>query len=144
MINRAFLPYSVGSTFKVVTAAAALETLGSEYCLTREYECVGYIDVLDQRFHCHDRAGHGELDLFGAVKESCNPWFIGLGLETGGEALLRKTVQFGFGEEIRLADGITVQGGSIRRHPTSSTRRRWPTSASGRGTCRPRRCRSPG
>lgn len=113
MINRAFLPYSVGSTFKVVTAAAALETLGSEYCLTREYECVGYIDVLDQRFHCHDRAGHGKLDLFGAVKESCNPWFIGLGLETGGEALLRKTVQFGFGEEIRLADGITVQGGSI-------------------------------
>ena len=113
MINRALLPYSVGSTFKVVTTSAALETLGSEYCLSREYTCEGYIDVLNQRFHCHDRSGHGELDLFDALRASCNPWFISLGLETGGEALFQKTLQFGFGEEIRLADGIFVSGGSL-------------------------------
>ena len=113
MLNRALLSYSVGSTFKVVTAAAALETLGAEYCLDREYTCEGYLDVYGQRFRCHDRAGHGELDLFGAVKNSCNPWFISLGLEVGGETLLDKARAFGFGEAFRLAEGISVSAGSL-------------------------------
>ena len=119
MLNRAFLPYSVGSTFKVVTAAAALETLGSEYCLTREYECVGYIDVLDQRFHCHDRVGHGELDLFGAVKESCNPWLSGWGWRRAGRRCSGRPSSLGSGKKSDWPTGLPSRGaasGGIRPH----------------------------
>lgn len=113
MLNRAFLPYSVGSTFKIVTAAAALETLGSEACLGRTFSCTGILDVYGQSFRCHKREGHGELDIFDALRESCNPWFISLGLEVGGKAMLDMTKRMGFGEDIPLADGITVRGGSV-------------------------------
>ncbi len=118
LLNRALLSYSVGSTFKVVTAAAALETLGSSYCLNRKYTCTGIIDVYGQSFRCHLRTGHGELDLFDGMKLSCNPWFIGLGLETGGKAVLLMAEKFGFGQKIQLAEGITVSAGNL---PESSS-----------------------
>ena len=113
MLNRALLGYSVGSTFKIVTAAAAMESLGREYCLTRKYTCEGAVDVYGQIFRCHLRAGHGELDMFDAMRESCNPWFIGLGLETGGEQLLSTAQNLGFGETMMLTGDITASGGSL-------------------------------
>ena len=113
MLNRALLGYSVGSTFKIVTAAAAMESLGREYCLTRKYTCEGAVDVYGQIFRCHLRSGHGELDMFDAMRESCNPWFIGLGLETGGEQLLSTAQNLGFGETMMLTGDITASGGSL-------------------------------
>ena len=113
LLNRALLSYSVGSTFKIVTAAAAMETLGHKACLERKYTCLGAVDVHGQLFRCHLRSGHGELDLFDAFQLSCNPWFITLGLETGGSAVLKTAKAFGFGESLRLADGITVSSGAL-------------------------------
>ncbi len=113
MLNRALLGYSVGSTFKIVTAAAAMQSLGREYCLTREDACEGSVDVYGQIFRCHLRSGHGKLDMFDAMRESCNPWFIGLGLETGGEALLKTAESLGFGETMMLCGGITAGGGTL-------------------------------
>lgn len=113
MLNRALLGYSVGSTFKIVTAAAAMQSLGREYCLTREYTCEGAVDVYGQVFRCHLRSGHGELDMFDAMRESCNPWFIGLGQETGGEALLKTAENLGFGETMMLYGDITASGGTL-------------------------------
>lgn len=110
MINRAFLAYSVGSTFKTVTAAAALE---AGIPLTRTAECTGSIDISGQIFRCHRRSGHGALDMLDAMKESCNPYFIGLGQEAGGAALLETAERFGFGRNITLAEGITVSGGNL-------------------------------
>lgn len=110
MINRALLPYSVGSTFKVVTAAAALEA-GAD--MTELVDCVGYVDVSGQIFRCHRRSGHGELDMLDAMKESCNPYFIHLGLEVGGQKLLETAKRFGFGQKLPLADGIAAAAGSL-------------------------------
>lgn len=110
MINRAFLAYSVGSTFKTVTAAAALE---EGISLTETTECTGRIDISGQIFRCHKRSGHGEVDMLDAMKESCNPYFIGIGQQVGGEKLLETAERFGFGQKITLADGITVSGGSL-------------------------------
>lgn len=118
LLNRAFLSYSVGSTFKIATTAAALETLGKETCIGRTFSCTGILDVYGQSFRCHKRDGHGELDLFDAMRESCNPWFISLGLETGGEALLEMAERLGFGETVTLAEGICINGGSL---PTAAT-----------------------
>lgn len=115
MINRALLPYSVGSTFKVVTAAAALE---AEVPLTETVDCPGWVDVSGQTFRCHLRSGHGELDMLDAMKESCNPYFIHLGLTAGGEALLEMAQRFGFGQKVNLADGISVSAGTL---PTASS-----------------------
>ncbi len=110
MINRAFLSYSVGSTFKVVTAAAALE---AGLSITETYDCQGYINVGGQIFRCHNLAGHGEVDMVDAMMKSCNPYFIQLGLKVGGEKLLEMTERFGFGDRITLSDGMTVSGGSL-------------------------------
>lgn len=110
MINRAFLPYSVGSTFKVVTAAAALE---AGLPVSGEYDCTGQIDVSGQLFRCHKRSGHGEVDMIDAMMKSCNPYFIQLGLQTGGSALLEMAQRFGFGQKLPLAEGISAAAGTM-------------------------------
>ena len=109
MINRALLPYSVGSTFKIVTTAAALEA-GAD--MTEIVDCTGWVDVSGQIFRCHNRSGHGPLDMLDALKESCNPYFIHLGLEVGGEAMAEMAARFGFGQSVKLAEGLTMSGGS--------------------------------
>lgn len=110
MINRAFLSYSVGSTFKVVTAAAALE---EGISLTESYNCTGQIDVGGQIFRCHKRSGHGEVDMVDGMMKSCNPYFIHLGQLAGGEKLLKMAERFGFGDRVTLSEGMTVSGGTL-------------------------------
>lgn len=110
MINRAFLPYNVGSTFKIVTAAAALEA-GISYHAS--YCCTGSIDIGGQVFRCHNRSGHGEVDMLDAMMESCNPYFIQLGMQVGGKALLEMAERFGFGQSGRLAEGMSFSAGTL-------------------------------
>jgi len=110
MINRAFLPFNVGSTFKIVTAAAALESgIDMKYTC----DCKGVADVSGQKIKCHNRNGHGTLDMLDAMKESCNPYFIELGLKVGGEKLLEMAESFGFGVGYKLADGVYTADGSL-------------------------------
>ena len=76
MINRAFTPLSVGSTFKIAVAAAAIEQ-GIPTSL--EYECTGAFQLGETVMHCHNREGHGVLTMEEAMVHSCNPYFINLG-----------------------------------------------------------------
>lgn len=110
MINRALLPFSVGSTFKVVTAAAALE---QGLPLDAVYECTGQIDVGGQIIRCHRRSGHGKVDMIDAMMKSCNPYFIQLALQVGGDALLEMAERFGFGEKLPLSEGLYGAAGSL-------------------------------
>ena len=64
MINRAFLPFNVGSTFKIVTAAAALE---AGIPMSETAVCTGSVDVSGQIIRCHKRDGHGMLDMLDAM-----------------------------------------------------------------------------
>ncbi len=109
-LNRAFCAYSVGSTFKLLTAATALE---QGIPATRTYECRGAIEVLDQTFHCHNLNGHGLLDMQGAIEHSCNPYFISLALEIGGAPLLYKAQQLGFGTAFEAAPGFSSYTGTL-------------------------------
>ncbi|MFQ8600196.1 MAG: penicillin-binding transpeptidase domain-containing protein [Oscillospiraceae bacterium] len=70
LVNRALKAYSVGSSFKLMVAAAALES-GVSPNLT--YTCTGAIDVGGQVFHCNDHEGHGTLDLRGALSSPATP-----------------------------------------------------------------------
>ena len=108
--NRAFAAYSVGSTFKLLTAAAAIE-MG--YTVDRSYECKGYIEVKDQIFKCHNIAGHGKIDMREAMNKSCNPYFISLALEIGGPTLLYKAQQLGFATAFEAAPSMKTASGSL-------------------------------
>lgn len=110
LINRALLPYCVGSSFKLSIAAAALEEGISP---SFSVDCVGGTTVAGRIFYCHNRAGHRETDLKRAIEQSCNPYFIKLGQETGAEQLLGMAKALGFGQETQLADGVIAQAGNL-------------------------------
>lgn len=75
--------YEPGSTFKIVTATAALEE--KLVTLDTQFSCPGYYIVDDRRIRCHKRGGHGSEDFLHATMQSCNPVFINLGLKVGKE-----------------------------------------------------------
>ena len=108
--NRALAAYPVGSVFKGVVAAAALENGINEELV---FPCDGYREVNSLRFYCHNRDGHGELDMTAALSVSCNAYFISLGLETGSESVLSLASELGFGKEISLCEGITSSAGNL-------------------------------
>lgn len=110
LINRALLPFSVGSVFKPVVAAAALES-GIESSF--EYNCTGSVTYNGVTFHCHKRSGHGMLDMRGAVANSCNTYFITLALETGAGKIVELSRLLGFGKETVLCEGISSAAGYL-------------------------------
>lgn len=110
LLNRALLAYPVGSAFKVLVAAAALE---SGFSPDTVFTCTGAVTVDGHVYHCHDREGHGDLDLPGALAESCNAYFIQLGQALGGETLLRFAERFGFGQPCFLAEGLQGAAGTL-------------------------------
>lgn len=93
LLNRAFLGYTPGSVFKTVVAAAALEKDISYKEL--EYECKGYIDISGEIIKCHNTGGHGKLTMTDAFSQSCNPYFINLGLEIGIDEILETAKKMG-------------------------------------------------
>lgn len=110
LINRAFLSFSVGSVFKPVVAAAALESgINEEY----EYNCTGSVTHNGVTFRCHKDNGHGILNLEQAVAYSCNTYFIALALETGAENILKAAENFGFGKSTLFADGYKTSSGYL-------------------------------
>lgn len=109
-LNRALCAYGVGSVFKIVTAAAALQSgLSPSLC----YQCTGAVDVRGQLFRCHDLHGHGWLDMRGAMVASCNTYFITLSRLMTADALHSTASAFGFGEAMFLADGIRCAAGNL-------------------------------
>ena len=110
-LNRALCAYNVGSVFKLAVAASALE-----YCPLAElcYECEGSIDVYGQIFRCHERTGHGLLDLRAALTVSCNPYFIMLTQLVSAHDLHQTAALLGFGKPIPLAGGMTAGAGRLQ------------------------------
>ena len=107
-LNRAITPYSVGSVFKAVTAAAAIENGLHE---SFSYTCTGAYTLGETVFNCHVRTGHGRQNLAQAMANSCNPYFIDLALHTGREALCTMAENLGLGKKIELADGFYTKSG---------------------------------
>ena len=107
-LNRALQCYAVGSVFKPVLAAAALEA-----GLAPEYDCIGAVVVDGQIFRCAGGVPHGEVDLSAALAKSCNGYFIRLGQQLGAQALLQQAQALGFGRSIGLAEGLTAQSGAL-------------------------------
>ena len=99
--------YAPGSTFKPVTALAAL-SLG--FPETEEYACNGVFELGEMKLHCARRWGHGSLDLRHALMVSCNPFFCNLGFEVGTNALCAAARECGLGEKTGIDLGVDMGG----------------------------------
>ena len=82
LLDRTLAAYAVGSVFKPVLAAAALEA-GLDGLTV---ECPGYTVVDGQVFRCASGTAHGTVDLAAALEKSCNGYFIRLGQALGAKA----------------------------------------------------------
>jgi penicillin-binding protein 2 len=87
--------YAPGSTFKIVTAIAALEE-GIIGPATTFY-CPGYLAVYGTVFRCHKAAGHGMLDVRRAMAQSCNVFFYQVGMRLEIERIARWAKRLGLG-----------------------------------------------
>ena len=107
-LNRALQSYAVGSVFKPVLAATALEA-----GLQPVFECTGAVVVDGQIFRCAGGVPHGQVDLAAALEKSCNGYFIRLGQQLGAESLLDAAKAFGFGQSLLLAEGFAAEAGQL-------------------------------
>ena len=89
--------YEPGSTFKLVTASAALEEEFAEPDKKGAFSCSGSIEVAGVRIKCwRYYRPHGAESLREALMNSCNPVFIGLGQKMGVETYYKYLEKFGF------------------------------------------------
>ena len=77
--------YPPGSTFKMVTAIAAMEYLDDWETFT--VECDGEAEFNDKVIHCYNNKAHGTVDMHDAMAQSCNCYFAEIGKRIGGENL---------------------------------------------------------
>jgi len=96
--------YEPGSTFKIITAAAALEEGAVRPGDT--FHCPGFIKVADRTIRCWYDGGHGSQTFEEVCQNSCNPGFITVGLRLGKDKFYKYINAFGFGQKT----GISLPG----------------------------------
>lgn len=96
--------YAPGSTFKLIVALAALEKKAIDPQTT--FNCPGYIDLGQHRFHCWQKHGHGTVNLSSALMHSCDVFFYQTAALAGIDAITNIASKFGFGE----LTGIEIPG----------------------------------
>lgn len=103
MLNRALQSqYPPGSTFKIITAVAALQE-GVIDPRTR-IQCSGGVSFGKWTFGCWKKGGHGSVDFHRAIVESCDVYFYEMGKRLGIDTISRYAASFGLGRET----GITL------------------------------------
>lgn len=90
--------YPPGSTTKLITAAAALET-GIAAPSTKLAPCFGGMQFGNRYFRCWHAAGHGSLDMIGAIEQSCDVYFYLLGQRLGVDRWAKYARESGFGKK---------------------------------------------
>ena len=93
--------YPPGSTFKMMTAMAAIEA--GIISPDETVYCPGHLEVGGRRFHCWKRSGHGWVDLETSLKRSCDVYYYDLALKVGIEKISAMSNRFGLGIKHDLA-----------------------------------------
>ena len=90
--------YQPGSIYKSVVALAALQE-GIINAKTT-FNCTGKFELGGDVFHCHNRQGHGVVDLDKALMKSCNVYFYHIGVELGVDRIAKYSKAFGLGRKL--------------------------------------------
>jgi penicillin-binding protein 2 len=109
--------FAPGSTFKMMTAIAALEA----GVITPEQRvgCRGHVELGDAKFHCWKKGGHGAVDLIDGIKYSCDVYFYELARRVGIDKIAEVSKRFGLGQIVGV-DLPNEKGGLI---PTRAWKR---------------------
>jgi len=117
LFNRATLGlYPPGSTWKLATAAIGLDLGVVRPDQTMALPCTGGMWYGNRYFRCWNPQGHGDVDLLGAIRHSCDVYFYQLGLLIGLETLLQEGTRIGFNQRC----GIDLPSEARGQFPNSS------------------------
>jgi penicillin-binding protein 2 len=108
--------YNPGSTFKMLVTLAALKAgIDPAY----DVYCPGHYELGRARFHCWKRRGHGRMNMFDSIKESCDVYYYDIARRLGIEAIAESAWEFGLGEPT----GIELPGERAGTIPTEAWKR---------------------
>lgn len=91
--------YPPGSTFKMVTALAALE---AGVAPEDGVGCTGRYPLGNNTWHCHSRRGHGFVNMHSALPKSCDVYFYAFGRQIGIDAIATMARRLGLGQKYDL------------------------------------------
>lgn len=100
--------YPPGSTFKMVTALAAIED--GQLDPEETVFCRGYTEVAGTRFHCWKRAGHGNVNLHESLKQSCDCYYYEVCQRVGIDKIAAMARRLGLGIEHELPLSAVAAG----------------------------------
>ncbi len=109
--------YEPGSTFKIITTAAAI---GEKVVQPEDrFFDPGAIEVQGRHIHCWRQGGHGSQSFVEVVKNSCNVGFVNVGLRLGADAFYRYFAAFGFNKPTGVdlpgeARGLMVEHAKVK------------------------------
>ncbi|MEM1079755.1 MAG: penicillin-binding protein 2 [Pseudomonadota bacterium] len=100
--------YPPGSTFKMITALAALEAglIDTE----ERVWCGGYTELGRRRFHCWKRGGHGWMNMVDSLRESCDVYYYDIAQRVGIEKIAEMARRFGLGQRFDLPMSAVAEG----------------------------------
>lgn len=101
--------YEPGSTFKLITLAAALDS--KTVSMDTAFSCNGSYSVNGEKIKCWKSGGHGTQTLTEAAENSCNPCFMRMALSIGAETFYDYLYAFGFGSS--TGSGISGESSGI-------------------------------
>lgn len=112
--------FTPGSIFKLVTLAAAIDTVDGLFDMT--FECNGKAIIAGQEINCMHR--HGTVDIYDALSGSCNSAFAQLAQKVGSENLYKYAKKFGLCDS-HSVNGIKTASGSVNTAEDGSAELSW-------------------
>ncbi|MDA7426197.1 penicillin-binding protein 2 [Thalassococcus lentus] len=100
--------YPPGSTFKMVTALAAMDA--GLVAPDETVYCPGHMEVGGRKFHCWKRAGHGHMNLEQSLRESCDVYYYDLALKVGIENIAKMSRRLGLGTDYDIPMSAVSSG----------------------------------
>lgn len=88
--------YAPGSTFKMITALAALQD--GKITPNTKINCTGHMDYGDGRYHCWKTSGHGLLDLEQSLQHSCDIFYYNIATKINMDSIQEMAYKFGLGD----------------------------------------------
>ena len=119
LVNKAIAgQYAPGSTFKMVVALAALQS--GLVTPKTPFHCPGFLELGKGRFHCWHRGGHGKVDLYAGIVQSCDVYFYEVARRVGIDKIATMARRLGFGRPL----GIDLPGELSGLMPDKAWKRR--------------------